>query len=242
MGRHWLSTCYAIGLVAALTGVVASPASADDPRQDKRLCGLAEKGFTYFPAADGSSGVVSFGAVVKNTTSKTAVKVDLIANFYNAAGRLVKTAKDVIGFDYITPKDLIRGGDTIDVDQPVASMKVYVVCAPQSASGANMQQPKLLKRLSFTGSVTALDASSSYGTALEGTFKNTGKAAAYNGTPTYILRDPSGRIVGGDSLSTGEFGSTPPGVEIMWDTTMQGSFPVATAVQGTVGYWGIIYN
>lgn len=226
--------------ISVLFGLVAFAPHADaaNPRQDGKLCALAESGFTYFPTEN----KVSFGVVVKNRTKKNAVRVDALANFYDAGGKLVHTSKDSGGLDYILPSETVYGGGTESVTTPISTMKVSIVCAPQSASGIKNQEQPLLRHLTLTGSVTKSDADSA---TASGTIRNVSKRGIFGGTPVLVFRDSTGKVIGGDGMNTGEFRVLAPGLEMAWESYIDVPIPLGSKAQGTVGSIGLgegIYN
>jgi len=228
----------------ALSALGLSPhATAAEAKRNAKMCGVAEKGFTYFPSADDGAGILSYGLVVRNKTRKKAVQVESFANFLNAEGKLVHTERNTINLGYLAQRDRVNVGDTFSVQEPIVSMKITVVCARQSKLGAQQQDPPLTKRVSFTGEVTALEDEGFFSDAtVTGTFSTKRRSSARNGTGSFLLRDNSGSIVGGESLSTGEFGSVPQGLTIAWTTTVSAPFPVGTKAEGSVGMYGAIWH
>jgi len=226
--------------VSAVSVSLAAPVSATEPRRNNKLCGVKESGFTFEQGQDGASSQVSVGVVIQNRTKKTAMQIDSFINLYAPDGSLVKTVKDIIGIDYLTPRDSVKAGETLNVDREVSRISTTVVCAEQSRFGNQNQGKTLLSRQSFTG--TAAASPSGDESYLSGTFTNSGKRKNYNGTPTFVLRNASGVIIGGGNMSTGEFGSVPTGLTVTWGAGLPVKFPLGTSVEGTVGYWGNMYS
>jgi len=210
---------------------------AADPKTNARLCGVKESGFTYFPQTEKYPAGVSYGWVVRNATRRTAVQTGVIVNFYDASGKLIQTEGQLYSVEYLSPRESVATGNQVVADGAIASMKVFMVCAPQSVSGAASQDPPFLRHLSFNGSVTAnVTTTMSYGRAkLAGSFKNTGKNVMYSGLATFVLRNADGRIVGGGYLNGELFSKVAAGVEVLWDSEIEGNYPVGTSVEASVG-------
>jgi len=205
----------AIVLAIGLTAGGVQSALASEAKTSKSKCGLRESGFTYFPGSETDMAQVSWGLVVSNRTKKPVVNVDAIVNFYGPTGTLVQTETWSWGLGGLAPRDRAISADTEPAQGEISSMKVWVTCAVQSKSGRKTQKVK--RKVPFSGQVTKTTFGDLEAT---GTFRNPGRTRTFEGTPAFLYRDSNGRIIGGDTLSTGELGTVPRGVEIRWSTSI----------------------
>ena len=227
-----MKTLIVILLAVGLASGGMQPASASEAKPSKSKCGLRESGFTYFPASQTGTATaqISWGLVVRNRTKKPVVDVDAIVNFYSPTGNLVQTETWSWGLGSLAPRDRAISGDTEPADGEISSMKVWVTCATQSKRGRKIQ--KVGRKVPFSGQVTKGELGDLEAT---GTFRNPGRTRTFEGTPTFIYRNSSGGIIGGDNLNTGSLGTIPRDVEIRWSTSVNVPFKdPLPVIEGTV--------